>query len=72
MKLRRMATSHTAELSTISAQLDDLARRVEIVGDHYRASPDSQASNDIDLAERSIVAARRAIARATRALGSAE
>ena len=31
-----MAMSDFAELSTISAQLDDLARRVEAVGDRYR------------------------------------
>ena len=63
-----MATSDVAELSTISAQLDDLARRVEVVGDHYRNSPDSAVTNDLDLAERSLIAARRALARAARTL----
>jgi hypothetical protein len=63
-----MATSDLAELSTIGAQLDDLARRVELVGDRYRESPDSAVSSDLDLAERSLIAARRALARAARTL----
>jgi hypothetical protein len=63
-----MATSDLAELSTIGAQLDDLARRVEVVGDRYRESPDSAVSSDLDLAERSLIAARRALARAARTL----
>jgi hypothetical protein len=60
--------SDFAELSTIGAQLDDLATRVEAVGDRYRESPDSAVANDIDLAERSLINARRALARATRTL----
>jgi hypothetical protein len=63
-----MAHSDIAELSTISAQLDDLSRRVEAVGDRYRNSPDSAITNDLDLAERSLIAARRALDRAARAL----
>ncbi|MET0628294.1 MAG: hypothetical protein ABW033_07550 [Acidimicrobiia bacterium] len=63
-----MAHSDIAELSTIGAQLDDLALRVETVGDRYRNSPDSAITNDLDLAERSLIAARRALARASRAL----
>ena len=63
-----MVESDIAELSTIGAQLEDLATRVEAVGDRYRDSPDSAVANDIDLAERSLIAARRAIARATRTL----
>lgn len=63
-----MVTSDIAELSTIGAQLEDLARRVEVLGDRYRETPDSVVSNDIDLAERSLIAARRAVARAARTL----
>jgi hypothetical protein len=63
-----MAHSDIAELSTISAQLDDLSHRVEAVGDRYRNSPDSAITNDLDLAERSLIAARRALVRASRAL----
>ena len=63
-----MVQSDIAELSTIGAQLDELAKRVEAVGDRYRESPDSAVANDIDLAERSLIGAGRAIARATRTL----
>jgi serine acetyltransferase len=64
--------SDIAELSTIGAQLEDLAARVEAVGDRYRLSPDSAVTNDIDIAERSLIGARRAIDRAARLLaGSA-
>jgi hypothetical protein len=67
-----MATSDLAELSTIGAQLEELARRVELVGDRYRESPDSVVTSDIDLAERSLIAARRAVARAARTLADAD
>jgi hypothetical protein len=63
-----MAPSDIAELSTIGAQLDDIAARVETVGDRYRNSPDSAIANDLDLAERSLIGARRALARAAKAL----
>jgi hypothetical protein len=63
-----MVQSDIAELSTIGAQLDDLVVRVEAVGDRYRESPDSAVTNDLDLAERSLHAARRAVARASRSL----
>jgi hypothetical protein len=63
-----MTPSDIAELSTIGAQLEDLAARVEAVGDRYRNSPDSSVANDIDLAERSLIGARRALARAARTL----
>jgi hypothetical protein len=63
-----MVQSDVAELSTIGAQLDDLVTRIQAVGDRYRESPDSAVTNDLDLAERSLVAARRAVARASRTL----
>ncbi|HEX5586630.1 MAG TPA: hypothetical protein VFZ17_04940 [Acidimicrobiia bacterium] len=64
-----MAHSDIAELSTIGAQLDELAARVESVSDRFRNSPDSAVTNDLDLAERSLIGARRALARAAKALG---
>jgi len=64
-----MAHSDIAELSTIGAQLDELAARIASVGDRFRNSPDSAVTNDLDLAERSLIAARRALARAAKALG---
>jgi hypothetical protein len=63
-----MAQSDLAELSTIGAQLDELVTRVVVVGDHYRDSPDSAITSDLELAERSLVTARRAVARAARSL----
>jgi hypothetical protein len=65
-----MAQSDIAELSTIGSQLEELALRVEAVGDRYRNSPDSAITNDIDLAERSLIGARRAIDRAARSLAT--
>ena len=67
-----MSTSDLAELSTIGAQLEDLAHRVVLIGDRYRPSPDSVVTNDLDLAERSLVAARRAVVRAARTLADIE
>src|SRR5262245_59204164 len=68
VRLSSMVQSDIAELSTIGAQLDDLAKRVVALGDRYRDSPDSAVANDVDLAERSLIAASRAIARAGRTL----
>jgi len=63
-----MPQSDLPELSTIGAQLDELVARVVAVGDHFRDSPDSAITSDLDLAERSLVSARRAVTRATRTL----
>jgi hypothetical protein len=60
-----MPTSDLAELSSLRAQLNDLAARVVAVADRYRESPDSAVANDLDLAERSLLGARRALERAS-------
>jgi hypothetical protein len=60
-----MTASDLAELSSLRAQLDDLAARVVAVGDRYRETPDSAITNDLELAERSLLGARRALERAT-------
>ena len=60
-----MATSDVAELSSLRAQLDEIATRVVAVADHYRESPDSAVTSDLDLAERSLLGARRALERAS-------
>jgi hypothetical protein len=62
--LTRMPSSDLAELSSLRAQLTDLAARVVALGDRYRETADSQVSNDLDLAERNLLAARRALERA--------
>ena len=59
-----MPSSDLAELSSLRAQLTDLATRVVALGDRYRETADSQVSNDLDLAERNLLAARRALERA--------
>ena len=60
----RMPSSDLAELSSLRAQLADLAERVVAVGDRYRETADSAVTNDLDLAERYLLAARRALERA--------
>jgi hypothetical protein len=60
-----MMSSDLAELSSLRAQLEELAARVLAVGDRYRESPDSAVTSDLDLAERSLLAARRALERAS-------
>jgi hypothetical protein len=60
-----MASSDVAELSTLRAQLEELAARVVAVGDRYREGADSAVTNDLDLAERSLIGARRALERAS-------
>jgi hypothetical protein len=59
-----MPSSDLAELSSLQAQLAELATRVVAVGDRYRETADSAVSNDLDLAERNLLAARRALERA--------
>ena len=59
-----MPSSDLAELSSLQAQLAELAARVVAVGDRYRETADSAVSNDLDLAERNLLAARRALERA--------
>ena len=59
-----MPSSDLAELSSLQAQLAELAARVVAVGDRYRDTADSAVSNDLDLAERNLLAARRALERA--------
>ena len=59
-----MPSSDLAELSSLQAQLAELAARVVAVGDRYRETADSAVSNDLDLAERTLLAARRALERA--------
>ena len=63
-----MTTSDLAELSSLRAQLEELAARVLAVADRYRESPDSAVTSDLDLAERSLLGARRALERATETL----
>jgi hypothetical protein len=57
-------SSDLAELSTVRAQLEELARRVVAVADRYGDTPDSQIASDLYAAERTLVSARRAVDKA--------
>ena len=61
--------SDAAELSTVRAQVEELARRVTSVADQYDQTPDSQIASDLYTAERQLIAARRALDKAIAALG---
>jgi hypothetical protein len=56
--------SDLAELSTLHAQLHELAQRVTAVAARYADTPDSQVASDLYAAERSLFGARRALDRA--------
>lgn len=62
------AETDLALLSSIAAQLDDLAARVTEMAERYGASPDSAVASELFGAERSVLAARRAIDRAAAGL----
>ena len=60
--------SNSAELSSLSSQIDDLTGRLVAIGDLYRVIEGSLVAAEIDTAERGLMAARRAIDRARQAL----
>jgi len=67
-----MPSSDVAELSSLRAQLEELAERVVAVADRYRESPDSAVTSDLDRAERSLLGARRALERAAETVADLE
>ena len=60
--------SPVPELTTVRSQVEELARRVELVADQYRDTADSQIAADLYAAERQLIAARRALDKALTAL----
>ena len=62
------SASDHAELSTLRSSLDELTRRIVVVGDRYRTTDGSGIASDLESAERGLIAARRAIERAVKAL----
>jgi hypothetical protein len=62
------ASSDLAVLSSITTQVDELARRVTDLADQYGTSPDSAVAAELYGVERSLNAATRALARASRLL----
>jgi hypothetical protein len=63
------ATSDLAVLSSITTQVDDLARRVTELADAYGTTPDSAIAAELYSVERSLITATRSLDRATRLLG---
>ena len=54
-----------AALSSIGAQIDDLAERVTEMADGYGETPDSSVTTELYAAERALLGARRALERAS-------
>ena len=64
------ASTDLAQLSSIRAQIEDLAQRVTEMAERYGDSPDSAIAAELFGAERSLIAARRALERAAAFLES--
>jgi hypothetical protein len=58
------ASSDLAELSTLSAQIDDLTARVLAVAERYDDTADSAIAAELFAAERALVGAKRSLDRA--------
>jgi len=63
------ATSDRAVLSSITTQVDDLARRITELAEAYGTTPDSAIAAELFAVERSLNTATRSLDRATRLLG---
>ena len=61
--------SDLAELSSLRAQLEELAGRVETVALRYEETPDSAVAGELFEAERALRSANRIIERALGTLG---
>jgi hypothetical protein len=61
-------SSDLALLSSITTQIDELARRVTDLADGYGTTPDSAIAAELYAVERSLNAATRSLERATRLL----
>ena len=60
--------SDLAELSSVTALLEELGRRLADVADRHSGVEGSSVANDLHQAERGVIGARRAIDRAVRSL----
>ena len=63
------APSDLASLSSVGAQLDELAARITEMAERYGETPDSLVAAELFAAERGLNGARRSIERAASALG---
>jgi hypothetical protein len=59
------AASDLAVLSSIVAQVDDLARRVTDLAERYGETPDSAVASELFATERALATARRSLDRAS-------
>jgi hypothetical protein len=62
------ATEDLALLSSIAAQIDDLARRVTELAERYGTTPDSAVASELFAAERALLGAHRSLGRAVQHL----
>ena len=62
------AASDLALLSSLGAQVDDLAHRVTELAERYGVTPDSAVASELFAAERALTTARRTLERAARVL----
>jgi len=58
------ATRDLAVLSSIGAQIDDLAQRITEMAERYGDTPDSAITAELFNAERALIGARRSLDRA--------
>jgi hypothetical protein len=58
------APTDLALLSSIAAQIDDLANRITEMAERYGDTPDSSVASELFNAERGLLGARRALDRA--------
>jgi hypothetical protein len=58
------ATGDLALLSSIGAQIDELAARVTVLAEQYGDSPDSAVAAELFAVERALLGARRSLDRA--------
>jgi hypothetical protein len=64
--------SERAELSSVRSQLEEVTRRIVVVGDRYRNTENSALTSELDQAERTLLGARRALDRALGTLAELE
>jgi len=58
-------SSDLAVISSLTSQIEDLARRVTELAEQYGQTPDSAVATELFSAERTLTAARRSLNRAT-------
>ncbi len=57
------AASDIALLSSVGAQIEELAARITAMAERYGGTPDSAVASELFAAERSLIGARRSLER---------